>query len=185
MSDPVTGARVLAVSRDDQHRFSKPTMRSIRLVEGVGVEGDAHAGEFVQHVSRVKRDPSTPNLRQVHLMHAELFAQVAENGHQVAPGQLGENITTEGLDILSLPRGTRLALGPDAVIEVTGLRNPCNQINGLSPGLMKELVHVDDAGETIRLAGIMSTVVHGGIVHPGDPIGVHLPAEPHEKLGPV
>jgi len=185
MSDPVTGARVLAVARDDRHRFSKATRPSIRLVPGFGVDGDAHSGEFVQHLSRVKRDPTTPNLRQVHLMHAELFAQVAEHGHDVAPGQLGENITTEGLDILSLPRGTRLTLGRTAVIELTGLRNPCRQINGLSPGLMKELVRVDETGETVRLAGVMSIVVHGGVVHPGDPISVDLPDTPHEKLGPV
>lgn len=185
MSDPSAHARVLAVSRDEGHRFSKRAVASITLIEGIGVEGDAHAGEFVQHLSRRRRDPAAPNLRQVHLIHSELFAQVAERGHEVAPGQLGENVTTSGIDILSLPRGTRLTLGADAVIEVTGLRNPCSQINGLSPGLMKELVHVDEAGDTIRLAGVMSTVVRGGVVRPGDPIAVQLPTEPREGLGPV
>lgn len=185
MSDPSPHARVLAVSRDDGHHFSKPTVDSITLVEGIGIEGDAHAGEFVQHLSRRRRDPEAPNLRQVHLLHSELFAQVAERGHEVAPGQLGENVTTSGIDILSLPRGTRLTLGADAVIEVTGLRSPCSQINGLSPGLMKELIRLDESGETIRLAGIMSTVVRGGVVRAGDPISVQLPAEPRESLGLV
>lgn len=166
---------VIAVARDDGHRFSKPTLDAITLVAGLGVDGDAHAGATVQHLSRVRRDPSAPNLRQVHLMHSELFDELAAKGHAVEPGALGENVTTSGLDILDLPRGTRLRLGEDAVVEVTGLRNPCSQINGLSPGLMKELVHVDDSGETVRLAGVMSIVLVGGVVRPGDAIDVVLP----------
>ncbi|MGN8551060.1 UNVERIFIED_CONTAM: MOSC domain-containing protein [Microbacterium sp. SLM126] len=171
-----SSGRVVAVARDDAHRFSKPTRESITLVAGHGVEGDAHAGATVQHRSRVARDPGAPNLRQVHLMHEELFADMAERGHGVEPGALGENITTAGIDLLGLPRGTRLAIGDDAVVELTGLRNPCSQINGLSKGLMKELVHVDDQGATVRLAGVMSVVRAGGEVRPGDGIRVILPA---------
>jgi len=167
---------VIAVARDDGHRFSKPTVDAITLVAGHGVEGDAHAGSAVQHLSRLRRDPSTPNLRQVHLIHSELFDDVAAKGHAVEPGDLGENVTTTGIDLLDLPRGTRLRLGEDAIVEVTGLRNPCVQINGFSAGLMKELVRVDDRGETVRLAGIMSVVVVGGVVRPGDSIDVVLPA---------
>lgn len=173
---------VLAVARDDGHRFSKPVRDSITLVVGHGVEGDAHAGATVQHLHDARRDPSRPNLRQVHLMHAELFAEVADRGHSVEPGQLGENITTTGIDLLDLPTGTRLRLGEDAVVEVTGVRNPCSQINGLSRGLMKELVRVDETGRTVRLAGVMSVVLVGGVVRPGDPIDVVLPGGAPEPL---
>lgn len=184
MTDAPSG-RVVAVSRDDAHRFSKPVRESITLIAGIGVEGDAHAGRTVQHLSRVKRDPTTPNLRQVHLMHSELFDDMAERGHEIEPGALGENVTTAGIDILGLSRGTRLELGDEAVIEITGLRNPCAQINGLSDGLMKELVYVDDAGDTVRLAGVMSVVVQGGVVRPGDGIRVIPPAGAHEPLRAV
>ena len=183
---PHTSAgQVLSVSRDDAHRFSKPVRDSITLIAGLGVEADAHAGATVQHLSRIKRDPTTPNLRQVHLIHSELFAQMAERGHDVQPGAMGENITTAGVDLLALPRGARLQLGDDAVVEITGLRNPCAQINGISDGLMKELVYVDDAGATVRLAGVMSIVVTGGVVRPGDGIRVVLPEGAHEALQAV
>ncbi|WP_203581272.1 MOSC domain-containing protein [Microbacterium hibisci] len=184
MTEPLPG-HVVAVARDDAHRFSKPTRESITLIAGLGVEGDAHAGTTVQHLSRIRRDPTTPNLRQVHLIHAELFDDVAARGHEVTPGALGENITTAGVDLLALPRGTRLEVGDDAVVEITGLRNPCAQINGISEGLMKELVYVDDAGDTVRLAGVMSVVLRGGVVRPGDGIRVILPAGAPEPLQPV
>ena len=185
MTTPPPAARVVAVARDDAHRFSKPIRESIVLIAGQGVEGDAHAGATVQHLSRRRRDPELPNLRQVHLIHAELFEQMAERGHRVDPGALGENITTAGIDLLGLSRGTRLEIGPDAVIEITGLRNPCAQINGLSEGLMKELVHVDDAGETVRLAGVMSIVLEGGEVRPGDGVRIIPPVGAHEPLRAV
>ncbi len=184
MTEPLS-ARVVAVSRDDEHRFSKPTRDSITLIAGIGVEGDAHSGATVQHLSRVKRDPQSPNLRQVHLIHAELLDEMADRGHDVAPGALGENITTAGVDLLGLPRGTRLAIGDDAVIELTGLRNPCSQIDGVSKGLMKELVYVDDGGMTVRLAGVMSVVLHGGEVRPGDGIRIIPPRGAYEPLQPV
>jgi MOSC domain-containing protein YiiM len=185
MSHTPSPGRVIAVARDDRHRFSKPTREEITLVAGVGVEGDAHSGATVQHLSRVRRDPAQPNLRQVHLMHAELFADMAERGHEIEPGQLGENVTTVGVPLLALTRGTLLHLGEDAVVEITGLRNPCTQINGLSDGLMKELVSVDEDGGVVRLAGVMSVVVHGGIVRPGDSIRVVPPAGDAQPLGPV
>lgn len=181
----MSSGRVVAVARDDEHRFSKPTRERIVLVAGHGVDGDAHAGATVQHRSRIARDAATPNLRQVHLIHEELFAQMAPRGHGISPGALGKNITTAGIDLLGLPVGTRLALGDDAVVELTGLRNPCSQINGLSKGLMKELVFVDDQGETVRLAGVMSIVVAGGAVQPGDGIRVILPAGEHRPLRAV
>lgn len=184
MSDSPSG-RVVAVARDDEHRFSKPTQERITLVAGHGVEGDAHAGATVKHRSRLARDPASPNLRQVHLIHEELFTQMAQRGHGIEPGGLGKNITTSGVDLLGLPRGARLAIGDDAVIEITGLRNPCSQINGLSKGLMKELVHVDAEGDTVRLAGVMSVVVAGGEVRPGDSIRVILPSGDHRPLQAV
>jgi MOSC domain-containing protein YiiM len=180
-----SSGRVVAVARDDAHRFSKPTRESIVLISGHGVEGDAHAGSTVKHRSRVARDPGAPNLRQVHLMHEELFADMAARGHGIEPGALGENITTAGIDLLALPRGTRLAIGDDAIVELTGLRNPCSQINGISKGLMKELVYVDDQGETVRLAGVMSVVLAGGEVRPGDGIRVIPPAGAAEPLRAV
>lgn len=171
-----------SVSSSGAHTFSKAPMPSIRLLAGLGVAGDAHMGATVKHRSRVAQDPTQPNLRQVHLIHAELFETLRDLGFDVAPGELGENVTTRGVDLLGLPVGTVLRLGDEAAIEVTGLRNPCAQIDGFSPGLLKKLVYVDDAGAVVRLAGIMSTVLAGGDVRPGDPIAVQLPAPPHRAL---
>ncbi|MBS1674768.1 MAG: MOSC domain-containing protein [Actinobacteria bacterium] len=173
--------RVVAVHSSPVHGFSKSVRAEIRLREGIGVEGDAHAGATVQHRSRVAADPSQPNLRQVHLIHAELFDALREAGHEVEPGQLGENITTRDLDLLALPVGTRLTIG-DAVITVTGLRNPCRQINDFQPGLLKQLVHTDDHGRVVRLAGVMGIVSRSGSVSVADPIAVELPPPPHLPL---
>ena len=181
----MTRASVVSVSRDSEHRFSKPVVDEIVLVEGLGVEGDAHAGTTVQHRSRVARDPSQPNLRQVHLVHAELFDEVGGDGFAVAPGELGENVTTRGVDLLGLPRGTVLRLGPDAVVEVTGLRNPCVQIDGLEAGLMRQLVTRDDDDQVVRKAGVMAVVLAGGRVAPDDEVVVELPQGAHEALQPV
>jgi MOSC domain-containing protein YiiM len=179
------GGRITAVSRSGAHTFSKPNHDSIRLLAGSGVEGDAHAGETVKHRSRVARDPTQPNLRQVHLVHEELFAEVAREGFRVTPGDLGENITTRGIDLLALPAGTLLRLGVDAVVEVTGLRNPCSQIDGFQAGLLKQVLGRDEAENIVRKAGIMSIVRTGGVVRPGDSIEIELPAEPHRPLAPV
>lgn len=176
---------VTAVSRDGEHSFSKPNRAGIRLLAGLGVEGDAHAGVTVQHRSRVARDPTQPNLRQVHLIHEELFAEVGADGFDVAPGELGENITTSGIDLLGLPVGTLLRIGDEAVVEVTGLRNPCLQIDDYQDGLLKKVVGRDEAGNLVRKAGIMSIVLVGGEVRPGDTITVQLPAEPHRPLDRV
>jgi MOSC domain-containing protein YiiM len=178
-------ATVTAVSRDEEHGFSKPNVPAIRLLAGLGVEGDTHLGVTVQHRSRVAADPTQPNLRQVHLMHAEFHDELREAGYQVDPGALGENVTTRGLDLLGLPRGARLRLGPDAEVEVTGLRNPCPQINGFRPGLLKLCVGKDADGNVVRKAGIMGIVLRGGEVRPGDPISVELPDGPHLPLEQV
>lgn len=180
--DTTTQGIVTSVSRDGDHSFSKPTAASIRLLAGLGVEGDAHLGVTVQHLSRVAADPTPPNLRQVHLIHAELHDELRESGHEVTPGDLGENITTRGLDLLGLPRGTRLLLGAQAEIEITGLRNPCEQINGFQPGLLKQVVGKDEQGNVVRKAGIMGIVLRSGEVRPGDPITVALPDGPHLPL---
>ena len=181
----MTSASVVSVSRDPEHRFSKEVVDDIVLVAGLGVEGDAHAGTTVQHRSRVARDPSQPNLRQVHLVHAELFDEVQDSGFEVAPGELGENVTTRGVDLLGLPRGAVLRLGPDAVVEVTGLRNPCVQIDGFEAGLMRELVTRDGTGQVVRKAGVMAVVLAGGRVAPDDGVVVELPDGEHEALQPV
>lgn len=177
-------ARVLAVHRSSTHSFSKVTEDAITLVEGLGVAGDAHAGATVKHRSRVARDPSQPNLRQVHLLHAELFDELVARDHPVFPGELGENITTRGLDLLALPTGTRLQLG-EAEVEVMGLRNPCSQIDRFQPGLMAAVLDRDAAGALIRKAGVMAVVRRGGEVRPGDAIRLQLPEPPHEPLQPV
>lgn len=178
-------ASVLAVSQSATHSMSKRPALSIRLIAGLGVEGDAHAGVTVKHRSRVARDPTQPNLRQVHLIHAELHDELRAAGFALAPGQMGENITTRGIDLLSLPTGTRLHLGPDAVVEVTGLRNPCNQLNGLQPGLMNAVLDRDADGNLIRKAGVMGIVLVGGDVRPGDAIGVEMPSGVQRALAPV
>lgn len=175
-------ARVVAVARDATHRFSKAPAESITLLAGLGVEGDAHLGVTVQHRSRVRADPSQPNLRQVHLIQAELFEELAAQGFRVAAGDLGENVTTAGIDLLGLPTGTRLRLGRDAVVEVTGLRNPCGQIDRFQPGLLAAVLGRDAAGGLIRKAGIMGIVLAGGTVRAGDAIGLTLPPPPHRAL---
>jgi MOSC domain-containing protein YiiM len=178
-------ATVLAVHRSSSHSFSKFAEDGITLVEGLGVEGDAHAGSTVKHRSRVKRDPTAPNLRQVHLLQSELFDALLEQDHAVFPGDLGENVTTRGLDLLALPAGTVLRLGAQAEVELTGLRNPCSQIDRFQPGLTAKVLDRDANGELVRKAGVMAVVRRGGAVHPGDAIVVQLPQLPHNALAPV
>jgi MOSC domain-containing protein YiiM len=193
--------QVVAVSRDETHRFSKVPAESITLVAGLGVLGDAHAGTLVQHRSRVRRDPNQPNLRQVHLLHAEIFDEARAMGHDLAPGDLGENVLTADLDLLALPTGTLLDLG-GPVVRLTGLRNPCAQINAFRPGLLEVVLSRADGTPTdepapptgsrqsgrapvIRKAGVMAVVERGGEVVPGEAITVTLPDTPHAPLAPV
>jgi MOSC domain-containing protein YiiM len=180
-SGRMTGS-VAAVSRSGEYTFSKPNTPRITLLTGLGVEGDAHLGTTVRHRSRMARDPHAPNLRQVHLIHAELFDELEDAGFSVQPGDMGENVTTIGIDLLGLPSGTRLHLGDKAVVEVTGLRNPCVQLDHFQHGLMKAVLGRDEDGNIVRKAGVMSIVLADGHVHPGDPIGVELPAGPHQPL---
>jgi MOSC domain-containing protein YiiM len=200
---------VTSVSRHAAYRFSKPTCDAIVLLAGLGVEGDIHAGVTVKHRGRVAADPTQPNLRQVHLIPAELHDELREQGFAVAPGELGENVTIRGLDLITLPRGTILRFGPPAgtigppadgagpaseraggpdgraAVEVTGLRNPCEQINTFRPGLLKRVVGRDDQGRLVRKAGIMGVVLRGGTVRPGDVVTVELPVPPHVPLDRV
>ena len=176
---------VLAVHRDATHRFSKRAVEVITLRTGLGVEGDAHAGVTVQHRSRVRRDPTAPNLRQVHLLAGELLDELAGAGFDIVPGAVGENVTTTGVDLLALPTGTHLRLGPDAVVEVTGLRNPCVQLDRYRRGLQRAVLDRDEAGNLVRRAGVMAVVLADGDVRPGDPITVTLPTGPRRPLEPV
>jgi MOSC domain-containing protein YiiM len=175
---------VVAVSRSPAHGVGKENQESVRLLAGVGVEGDAHAGPTVQHRSRVARDASQPNLRQVHLIHAELHDELRDTGFDVGAGTMGENVTTRGLDLLALPTGARLRLGEEAVVEITGLRNPCNQLDGIQDGLMAATLERDSDGGLVRKAGVMGIVLAGGVVRPDDPITVDLPEE-RRPLEPV
>ncbi|GAB2644575.1 MOSC domain-containing protein [Kribbella swartbergensis] len=157
-------------------------MESIRVVAGHGVEGDAHAGATVQHLHPKRLHPARPNLRQVHLIQAELHDELRELGYDVEPGELGENITTRGVDLLGLPRGTRLRIGSEAVLELTGLRSPCQQINKFRPGLLKQVIHTEPDGTVVRKTGVMSVVLTGGVIHPDDAILIEQPDGPHAPL---
>jgi MOSC domain-containing protein YiiM len=180
----MTGS-VAAVSRSGEYTFSKPNSTSITLLTGLGVEGDVHLGTKVRHRFRMARTPDAPNLRQVHLIHAELLDELADVGFSVKAGEMGENVTTVGIDLLGLPTGTRLQLGATAVVEVTGLRSPCLQLDHFQYGLMKAVLDRDAEGNMVRKAGVMSIVLADGDVHPGDPIEIELPARPHQPLQPV
>lgn len=177
--------RIVAVAQARGHHFSKKLVMSIRLIAGLGVDGDAHAGVTVKHRSRVARDPNQPNLRQVHLIHQELFDELRPRGFEIAAGDLGENVTTSGIDLLALPVGAQLRLGADAIVEITGLRNPCVQIDRFRPGLMAAVLDRTPDGGLIRKSGVMGVVVDGGDVRPGDAITVTLPPLPHQALGVV
>lgn len=177
--------RVESVNASPGHTLRKPGRSAIRLLEGLGVEGDAHLGRTVKHRSRVRRDPTQPNLRQVHLIAVELHEELGERGFVVGPGEMGENVTTRGVPLLDLPVGTRLRLGPEAVVEITGLRNPCKQLESLLTGLMAAVLDRDTDGALVRKAGVMAVVVAGGEIRPGHTILVDLPAEPHRRLEPV
>jgi MOSC domain-containing protein YiiM len=192
------GARVMSVSCHAHYSFTKPVRDEIVLLTGLGVQGDVHAGVTVKHRSRVAADPTRPNLRQVHLIQAELHDDLREHGFDVSAGQLGENITTRGIDLLALPRGTVLRFGGigdparglgaagaadgRAAVEITGLRNPCEQINTFRAGLLKQVVHRDERGRLVPRAGIMAVVLCGGPVRPGDRVAVEVPAKPHLPL---
>ncbi len=185
MSAPSPNGTVTAVSRSATHTMSKPNASSIRLLAGLGVEGDVHLGETVKHRSRVAKNPQAPNLRQVHLIHSELHEELRTAGFEVEPGEMGENVTTRGVDLLGLPTGSRLRLGDAAVVEVTGLRNPCSQLDGLWPGLMAATLGRDEEGQLVRKAGVMGVVLAGGEVRPGDPIVVEPPSGARRGLEPV
>ena len=176
---------VVAVSRSAKHTFSKPNQDTIQLIAGHGVEYDAHSGTTVKHRSRVAKDPTQPNLRQVHLIHAELHAELRAAGFTVSPGQMGENVTTRGLNLLGLPTGTQLHIGQSALVEVTGLRNPCAQLDNFQPGLMAAVLARDEQGHLIRKAGVMGIVLASGEVKVGDTIRVEWPDEPHSTVGPL
>ena len=180
----MTHPRVVAVCKSPGHTISKPRTDCVRLIQGIGIEGDAHAGTTVKHRYQAAREPDAPNLRQVHLIQKELFDELNAHGFAIEPGQMGENLTTEGLDILSLPRGTRLKLGPDAVIELTGLRSPCSLLDRIQKGLKQATLERSPTG-LVRKAGVMAIVLASGNVSAGDPIVITLPPHPHEPLKPV
>ncbi len=177
--------RVEAVSVSRAHTLVKDNELAVRLLAGLGVEGDAHMGTTVKHRSRVRRDPTQPNLRQVHLIDAELHDELRASGFEVAPGEMGENVTTRGIDLRALPARTRLLLGGEAVIELTGLRTPCHQLNRIRPGLLDEVLLRLPDGQLVRKAGVMAVVVQSGWVRGGDRIHVELPPPPHVPLVPV
>jgi MOSC domain-containing protein YiiM len=176
---------VVAVHAKGIHAFSKDSAAAIDLVAGHGVAGDAHFGVTVKHRSRVAKDPSQPNLRQVHLLHGELLAELAGKGLHVSPGQMGENITTSGIDLLGLAEGTVLRIGKHALVRITGLRNPCAQIEAFMPGLLSAVLDRTPDGELVRKAGIMGVVLESGAVHQGDPIAIALSPEPFVALRAV
>ena len=173
---------IIAVARNGQHAFSKTVVPEVKLIEGLGVDGDAHAGTTVKHRSRVARDPAQANLRQVHLLPLELLNELQANGFRVVPGALGENVTTSGIDLLGLPAGTLLHLGEHAIVRLTGLRNPCSQIEDFHEGLLAAVVSRDQDGHVRRKTGVMAVVLSSGIVRTNDPVRVELPSAPHAAL---
>ena len=175
-------ASVVSLSKNQQHEFSKPVHDSIRLLTGLGVEGDAHCGETGKHRSLAKKDPQQPNLRQVHLIHAELLEELKLKGFMIQTGILGENILTSGIDLLSLPSNTILNIGAQASIKITGLRNPCAQLDTIQQGLTKALLSRDEQGALIRKSGVMATVRQGGVIYVDDNITMTYPEEPHQAL---
>ncbi|GGD89476.1 MOSC domain-containing protein [Tsuneonella deserti] len=177
----MNGARVIGLARSGSHRFSKEPCERLTLIAGYGVADDAHAGATVQHVSRKKKDPHQPNLRQVHLIHSELLDEVAAKGFAIASGELGENLTTRGIDLLALPTDARLRIG-DVVVRVTGLRNPCWQIDAFRPGLLAEMIEKRADGSILRKCGVMAVVESGGEIAQGAAIEVELPPAPHRPL---
>ncbi|MGH7022446.1 MAG: MOSC domain-containing protein [Caulobacteraceae bacterium] len=178
-------ARIVAVCLSADHTFSKPVVAHARLLEGLGIEGDCHCGRTVQHRSRLGAEATRPNLRQVHLIHEELIEELMARGFRVGPGVMGENITTRGLDLLSLPRGARLRLGVEAEVEVTGLRTPCRQLDDYQPGLMEAVIGRTPKGAAVPKAGVMSVVTRSGVVKAGDGVEVILPPPPRRPLGRV
>lgn len=173
---------VVALHRSSEHTFSKESCGEVTVVAGIGVDGDAHAGATVRHRSRVAADPTQPNLRQVHLIPSEILDRVRAAGHDVEPGDLGENVTTEGIDLHALPTGTLLRIGDTALLAITGLRNPCGQIENFRTGLLAEVRGRGDDGRLQRWAGVMSVVVQGGTIRTGDPIAAQSPPLPHHPL---
>jgi len=180
-----TTHKIIAVCKNAEHTFSKQPQVMIELIEGLGVKGDAHAGATVKHRSRVRADASQPNLRQVHLIHSELHQELEAKGFDVKPGDMGENITTAGIDLLALPVDTVLHCGNDAKIKITGLRNPCSQLDKFQPGLMKAVIEKDTNGNIIRKSGIMGIVLKSGIISADDLITIEWPEKPHKKLEKV
>jgi len=176
---------VIALSKSETHTFQKVNQKSINLIKGLGIEGDAHMGKTVKHRSRVAKDPSQPNLRQVPLIHSELHDELEGLGFEIKAGEMGENITTKGIDLLALPKDTILNIGKNARVQITGLRNPCNQLNLFKKGLMNAVLDKDENGDLIRKAGIMGIVLEGGIIEVGDTIKIVLPDKPHIKLDMV
>ena len=181
----MNNGKVHSLFKSPSHSFHKYEERQLNIIEGLGVEGDAHAGTTVKHRSRVAKDPTQPNLRQVHLIHAELFEELRLQGFTVHPGEMGENITTSGLPLLDLPKDTLLKIGSQVILKVIGLRNPCHQINAIQDELMQALISKNEKGELIRKAGIMTVVMTGGKIHPDDNIEVTLPPPPYQKLEKV
>jgi len=177
--------KIIALSKSEKYTFHKYNCEQIELHKGLGVEGDIHMGKTVKHRSRVAHDPSQPNLRQVHLIHSELLEELKEKGFTVKPGELGENITTAGINLLGLSKGTVLEIGETAKIEITGLRNPCKQLNTFQSGLMKAVIDKDEEGNLIRKSGIMGIVLEGGVVNVNDEIVMRIPAGNHIPLEKV
>lgn len=175
-------ASVVSLSTSPTHSMSKKKVTQVELIKGIGISGDAHAGKKVKHRSRVRQNPDQPNLRQVHLIHSELFEELSTKGFMIKAGEMGENITTKGIDLLALSKGCILSIGSDVKVEITGLRNPCDQLNGLQEGLLNAVLDKDGNGKLIRKAGIMGVVLTSGIVKNGDKIIEFYQPEKHQAL---
>ena len=157
------------------HTFSKSERYSVTLLQGLGIEGDAHCGSTVQHLSDRKKNSTRSNLRQLHLIQSELIEELNATGFDVRPGDLGENITTGQIDLPALPQGTLLRIGDTAVVEITGLRTPCFKIERFRKGLRSAVTEHRHGGPATLKGALMAIVVAGGVVNRDDRIGVIIP----------
>jgi hypothetical protein len=176
---PLKG-KVVAVCCNPEPGLPKPVVDAVHLIENWGVEGDYHAGSLVRHRYLAKKDPNRPNLRQALLVDAAVFVELARQDIHIGPGTMGENITIEGIDVMQLLEGTHLAIG-STIVEVMERRNPCYQLNGIDPRLLKAVVKKQPE-QTIFKAGMMTRILQSGWVCAGDLVEVLPPADPNHSV---
>jgi len=159
---------VISVCKNSEPGLPKLRTDQIFLIADFGVKGDYHAGKFIRHRWLAKKDPTRLNNRQVLLIDDSILADIGKEGISPKPGELGENITLEGIKLMRQPIGTKFQIG-DAVVELTEIRRPCYQLNAIHPNL-QNTVMPDKEDESTWNAGMLATVIKGGTVQSGFPV---------------